>query len=192
WGNIRVKMEARKFTSTVTDENNSWSGQSRSYSSSYTTAVVLGQVMTYNDSDWSVFWSRGSGRNRPPNGTLRVGKHVGEDPDVTRANETVGYIVIEAGSGMIDGTPYLAGVGADTVRGVGNSPPYTYSIGGPAGATVAVASQTGMDGTEGGWGILYGSNPVSATSLRLAIDEDRSADSERSHTTEQVAYIVFG
>ncbi|MFQ5967683.1 MAG: hypothetical protein ACE5MI_08740, partial [Acidimicrobiia bacterium] len=187
-----VKMEAHTFTSTVTDENNSWSGQVRSYSQSYSTAVVLGQVMTTNDSDWSVFWSRGSGRNRPPNGTLRVGKHVGEDPDTTRANETIGYIIIEAGSGSIEGTPYLAAVGADSIRGVTNSPPYNYSISGPGGATVAVVSQTGMDGNNGGWALLYGTSPVSDSSLALAIDEDQSNDTERKHTTEQVAYIVFG
>jgi hypothetical protein len=38
---------------------------------------------------------------------------------------------------------------------------------------------------------LYGSNPLSATTLFLAIDEDQIGDVERKHTTEQVAYIVF-
>lgn len=44
-----VKLEAVKHTSTVTDQNNSWVGQNRAYSSRYTSPVVVGQVMTYND-----------------------------------------------------------------------------------------------------------------------------------------------
>jgi hypothetical protein len=186
-----VKMEAVKFNSTVTAENNNWTSQSRTYSNSYTNPVVLGQVMTYNDPDFSVFWSRGSSRSNPPSNTaLRVGKHVGEDSDNTRANETIGYIVIEAGSGQIGAQRYRAGLGADTVQGVGNAPPYTYALSGLTTASVAIASQAAMDDTNGGWAILYGTGPVTATSLRLAIDED-AFDTERSHPNEQVAYLVF-
>ena len=40
--------------------------------------VVVGQVMSYNDPDFSVFWSRGGTPDEPPsNTTLFVGKHVG-------------------------------------------------------------------------------------------------------------------
>ncbi len=55
------KMEAVKFTSTVTDENNNWTGESRTYQQTYTSPVVVGQVMTSNDA-WSVFWAAGSSR----------------------------------------------------------------------------------------------------------------------------------
>ena len=48
-----------------------------------------------------------------------------------------------------------------------------------------------MDGRDGGRPILYGPNAVAATGLNLAIDEDQANDSERRHTTEQVAYLVF-
>ena len=40
-----VKMEAVRYTSTVTDSNASWLGQSRSYTNSYTNPVVVGQVL---------------------------------------------------------------------------------------------------------------------------------------------------
>jgi hypothetical protein len=42
-----VKMEAVKYNSTVTDENNSWVGQPQTYGNTYTSPVVLGQVMSY-------------------------------------------------------------------------------------------------------------------------------------------------
>ncbi len=187
-----VKLEAKKFTSTVTDRKGSWSGESRTYGQSYTSPVVLGQVMTYNDARFSVFWSRGSSTGSPPSAsTLRVGKHVGEDLMTTRANETIGYLVVEAGSGAVDGIRYAAALGADTVRGTGNAPPYSYGLGGSVPFSVGVASQAAMDGNEGSWAILYGPAPVSSTNLSLAAEEDNAFDSERSHTTEQVAYIVF-
>ena len=59
----------------------------------------------------------------PSSAALYVGKHVGEDPNVSRADETIGYMVVESGSGTISGVAYEAGVGADIVEGVGNAPP---------------------------------------------------------------------
>ena len=130
------KMEAVKFTSTRTDENNSWVGESRSYLQSYSNPVVIGQVMTYNDPDWSVFWACGSSRSAPPTGSaLKVGKHVGEDSDTTRADETIGYIVIEtstSGTAEIEGLRYVAALGGDSIKGVGDCPAYNYSYYGHA------------------------------------------------------------
>ena len=97
-------MEAVRYTSTVTDHDSGWAGQTRSYLNSYTSPVVLGQVMTYNDTNFSAFWSRGNDPLSPPSASLLyVGKHVGEDPNLVRADETIGYIVIESGSGTISG-----------------------------------------------------------------------------------------
>ncbi len=187
-----VKMEAVKFTSTRTDQNNSWVGESRSYANAYSQPVVLGQVMTYNDPDWSVFWARGSSRGAPPSSSaLFVGKHVGEDADATRADEVIGYVVIEAGSGTTGTRSYVAGLGADTVMGMDNSPPYNYGISGLSSAGSAIVSAAAMDGGNGGWPVLYGASSVSTASLSLVFDEDQMNDSERKHSTEQVAYIVF-
>jgi hypothetical protein len=78
------------------------------------------------------------------------------------------------------------------VRGVDDAPPYLYPLTSfPATATSALASTAGMDGLEGGWPILYGAGAVAHDALGLAIEEDWYWDSERSHTTEQVAYLVF-
>jgi len=190
-----VTMEAVKFTSTVTDyATKSWRGESRSYANSYTNPVVMGQVMSANDPGWSAFWSHGKNRRHSAsNSTLFVGKHVGEDPDRTRADETLGYIVIESGSGTLGGVSYVAGLGADSIRGVDNNPvPYTYALNTGFEPQVAVASVSAMDGAEGGWAVVYGSNPVSTSKLDLVIDEDQAKDNERGHTTEQVAYLILG
>jgi hypothetical protein len=153
---------------------------------------VLGQVQSYNDARFSVFWSRGAAQSDPPSGgVLRVGKHVGEDPQRSRLAETVGYLVIEAGLSSADGVAILAGVGAPTVQGMDNNPPFQYSISGLSAASVAVAAVAGMYGDQGAWAVLYGADAVSAARLKLATDEDRALDAERVHVAENVSYLVF-
>ena len=189
-----VTMEAVKYTSTVTANANSWVAEARTFQNTYTSPVVVGQVMSVNDANWSVFWSMGSSRTNPVNASnLNVGKHVGEDPNTTRADETIGYIVIEAGSGTIDGVAYEAALGADTVKGFGNSSnPYTYSLsGGLSSTSAAAASISGMDGGNGGWAVLSGSPAFSTTSIGFHACEDQVGDSEQKHNTTQVGYIVF-
>ncbi len=195
-----VKMEAAKFTSTLTDRKGSWVGEIRSYAQPYTNPVVVGQVMSLNSYDstfgvdlWSAFWCSGSSRSSPPSSTaLWVGKHAGEDPR-TRDPEIMGYVVMETGSGSIGSTNYVAGLGSDSIRGVYNSPPYNYAVSGitsPATA-VTILGQAAMDGGDGSWAVLYGDDPITASGVNLAVDEDMAWDSERKHTTEQVGYIVF-
>jgi hypothetical protein len=195
-----IKMEAGKFQSTRTDGWRSWVGERIYPVQTYSHPVVLGQVMSLNSYDplwdfelWSVFWARGSSSTNPPNSTqMWMGKHSGEDYR-QRAVETVGYVVIEAGNGSTVAGKYMAGVTSDIIRGVGNKPPYRYNLSGisnPANA-VAILSSAGMDGNEGGWPILYGTTPITDAGLNLAIDEDWAIDYERSHTTEQAAYLVL-
>ena len=165
-----VQLEAVKYNSTVADENNSWVGETRTYGQSYVTPVVVGQVMSANDPEESVFWARGSSRTNPPNASnLVTGKTVNEDPNTTRANETIGYVVLEAGNGSVAGLNYQALLGADSVRGVGNAPPYDYVLSGLSAASVAVTSLAGMDGNNGGWALLYGPLDPSGASIYPAV-----------------------
>ncbi|HSP43953.1 MAG TPA: Ig-like domain-containing protein, partial [Luteolibacter sp.] len=190
-----VKMEAVKFTSTLTAYGNAnWVAEARTLQNNYATPVVVGQVMSANDARWSAFWSMGSSRTEPADAlNFNVGKHVGQDPDTSRADETIGYIVIEAGSGLIEGVRYEAGVGADIVQCFGDSAtPYSYPLtSGLPSASAAALSQTGMDGNDGAWAVLSGSSPITPTALRLHLAEDAFKDSRRKHATEQVNYIVF-
>ncbi len=48
-----------------------------------------------------------------------------------------------------------------------------------------------MNGGNGGWPVLYSSNPVTTNKLDVVIDEDILTDAERRHTKEQLAYIVM-
>ncbi len=190
-----VDMEAIKVLSDGTSGKGNWKTSDMELLApvnSYSSPVVLGQVMTENDTAWSVFWASDSNiKNIPSASTMYVGKHIGEDSSTARANELLGVILLESGNGSIDGVAFAAGVGADSVRGPDNGGPYSYAISGLSTSSEAIVSAAAMDGGDGGWPCLLGANPVSATNLDLIFDEDQVNDTERSHTTEQVAYIVF-
>ncbi len=175
----------------------------------YTNPVVLGQVISYNNSDFSVFWSYDcDDRANPPFASgmadgICVGKHIGEVSVgglvLSRNPENIGYIVIEGdldGVGGNDpvgtlttGVTYEVALGGDSIDGVDNAgASYTLNN---SGYTLAVASQAAMDGGDGGRAVLFGANPLAGNQIDLAIDEDTLGDLERSHTTENVAYWVF-
>ena len=183
-------LEARKYAGTTTATSSNWQVEEVGYQQTYQSPVVLGQVMSYNDPLWSVFYAQGATRISPPDSSgLYVGKHVGADPVTTRAEEMLGIIVLESGSGTLgDAVRYSAGVGADIVEGPDNNADgyaYQHAL---TSATGAVVSAAAMDGGDGGWPVVHG---VSGTELSLYFDEDQLGDSERQHTTEQVAYVVL-
>jgi len=187
-----VTMEAVKYRSAVTDSKSSWVGEWQTYANSYQNPVVIGQVMSADDPLPSSFWARGDSRASPPNAsTLYTGKTVCEDPDRIRTDELIGYLVIEAGSGILGNRYFEAGVGLDTVRGMGNAAPYAYPLDNLASAEVALLSMAAMDGSDGGWPVLVEDLDPSGTAIGIAVDEDQLKDSERGHTTEQIAYLVL-
>ena len=185
-----ITMEAVTYNATVTDRSGSWVGESRSYGQSYSNPVVLGQVMTFNDSDWSAFWAYGSARTNPPDSSnLNLGKNVAQDSNTARAAETIGYIVLEAGSGSIDGVAYEAAVGTDTVVGFNSNVNYSHGLGMTPDAVIL--STSGLDGGDGGWPALNGLDRITGDQFGLIFDEDQIGDSERNHTSEQIAYVAF-
>ena len=99
----------------------------------YTKPVVLGQVMTTNDPLWSVFWtSNGNSGNPPTAANIYVGMHIGEDGVTTRVTEDVGYVIVEESTGTTNSVDWEAKLGADSVQGVDNDPPYSYVFSGGA------------------------------------------------------------
>ncbi len=188
-----VKMEAWKYTSTVTDGDGNWTGQVRRYGRQYDNPVVLGQVMSANDA-WSVFWTQGSRRTDAPSATaLRTGKHTG-NTGLGRTNETIGVIVFESVTGTgLGGVPFEAAVGPATVQGVlHGTPAYTlYTLQTPMAAPqfVAVASPAGLQGDTGFWAQRHGqAGSGGSTYLLWSLDDDL----DRTHLTgEHVAYAAL-
>ena len=196
-----LRYEARKVLSTTT------AGQVPGFSlatsedvtsaitQSYADPHVVGQVMSFNDVNASVFWNfdcenRGDGAffSGQADG-ICIGKHIGQI-NGTRANETLGYIVIDAGAGTINDITFATAVGPLAGGGVGNSPPFNYSVSGDF--DIGVLSSAGENGGQGGWSILFGPDPLAPNTISWAIEEETVAgDRSRTHTTENVGYWVF-
>ena len=198
---IPFKYEAHKVLSTNTSGNsnpNNWSASrteniSSSIVNSYTKPAVMGQVMSYNDSDFSVFWSFDceNRRNRPFNDGMAdgicVGKHVGQIAE-ERMSETLGFIVAESGVYELEDFSMAVNYG-NSIKGVGNSPAYSFTL--DKAYTHGIVTKEAENGGQGGWSVLYGASPF-GSSLDLAIDEETIAgDTTRGHIGEDVAYWVF-
>jgi hypothetical protein len=188
-----VKMEAGTWAVAQTDRPASTVGVKRTYKNTYTKPIVLGQVMTHNDPKFSYFWSSADNRRLVPNATqCRFGKTVGEDPQLERQPEMLGYVVIEAGLGSLPGGVYYNAVGTDRKFQGMNLPPksdmfaalFPYSEG-------AVACQAGMINTDGSWAVIWPQQGVTEQQILLITDEDTTMDAERSNVTESAHYIVF-
>jgi hypothetical protein len=143
-----------------------------------------------------VFWSRGweEGETQVAfEGMTRwfTGKHVGEDTGTTRNDETVGYIVMEAGHATSDSIEIEAARGPVEVGGYveGNHAEYASDEPFSTKPAAAVLSQVFMNGKDGAWAILAGIS--SEGSMNVAVDEDTIGDEECNYKTEQVDYIVF-
>ena len=169
----------------------------------YVAPRVLGQVMSYDESNplFSVFYSYDceDADNRPFQGGLEngicIGKHIGQQndnpPQNDRSDEILGWIVVETITGDNSGATYQTGLTSDSIRGIGNSPPFSFGV--SETFDFAVATQEAQDGGQGGWAVFYGANPLANNELDLAIEEETDAgDASRRHTTEEVAFWGFG
>ncbi|MBF0198487.1 MAG: hypothetical protein HQL32_12290, partial [Planctomycetes bacterium] len=187
-----ITMEAVRYDSTHTDRKNNWTGESRTYHNTYTSPVVLGQVMSSNDLRPSEFWACGEDRHSIPSATtLYTGKHVAEDLDYARVTESIGYLVFEAGDYNSNNYAFSVQVGPESVTGMTNSPVVTYPLNLTEMADSVHLSSASMHGSDGGWPVLYGEDALTTESISLAIDEDQWKDSDRSHTLENVAYLAI-
>ena len=191
-----VNMEAVRVTSEQTFGYQNWNVNeylARDYQQDYVQPVVVGQVMTQNDTRWSVFWaSREISRTFPADQDgFQVARHAGEDANLDRAAETIGYVVTEAGTWILpDGTTMVTDLTNDKVRGMQtNAKGYRFDLKDIA-IDGVVLSSAAMDDGNGGWPVLKGI--PNGDRMYLAIDEDQLQDAERYHGTEQVAYVAFG
>jgi hypothetical protein len=168
-----MTFEAVKVVASETDGHDNWVGQQEFYANTYANPVVIGQVMTENDVNWSAFWaSNGRRFSAPSSAKLYVGKHVGEDPDTTRAPETLGYLVFEAGLGTVGAVSVEAGITPDIVEGVVEPENlWIESVASESGT--AVVSLGSMDGNDGGWAVRYGTGAFEGLELPVAVDEDQ-------------------
>lgn len=188
-----IKMEAFTYTSTVTDgKTNNWNGQSQTLSQSYTSPVVIGQVMTTNDTGHSQFWAHNGSSAPPTNGAVYTGKHISEDNDLARADEIIGVVVIEQANGTLGSIVYEARLQTQTIDRIDDTHTnYAFNTAFNSTPEVGIISLAGVSGTDGPITSLYGSSPLSTTNIYPVIMETEIVDTEQSGNTEYVPYLVF-
>lgn len=112
-------------------------------------------------------------------------------PDLVSA-ETIGYIGISQSTGTFTSltgasVSYEVALSQDVFKGwdeTARSHSFSQSF---ASAPLVVAHQDSRDGSNGGWARLYS---ATATEVKFVVDEDKSCDTEREHTTEKVGFLA--
>ena len=161
----------------------------------YTAPVALVGLISSDDAQPSApFVNDCENRGNPafasgPADGLCVGKHTGQIA-TSRANETIGVIIAESGTGTVNDIFYRFERGANTINGVGTNTSTGYSV--PEDFDAAVATQTGENGGQGGWATFIGADPLPAGFIRISIDEEVVAgDTSRTHINEEVDVFAF-
>jgi len=136
------------------------------------TLVTLGDGVNQNASETSV----AVGQEYADNRVVEV--YVAENP-----NLTVQYIFKADGNtndNVINNTSNSS-LGPETYPGSSASSLYS-----------GILAMPSMDGTDGGWPCFWGTDPLAGGIASMVVDEDTITDSERNHTDEEVAYLIFG
>ncbi len=192
--NADLRMEAFKYNSTVTDTASSWVGEQQTYALSYVNPMVFGQVMTYNDVNWSSFWSYGASRTDPPSPTvLYTGKNVAEDTNVTRNDEILGVVVFEQVHNYLGSIEYEANISTQSIDRIDDTPPDQLNFMQSFSTTpeVAIVNQTGVAGGNGAHAVFYGSNPLTQAALGITVMEDEINDTEQTGALEYCSALAF-
>ncbi|MBU1922371.1 prepilin-type N-terminal cleavage/methylation domain-containing protein [Patescibacteria group bacterium] len=187
-----TKIEAHKYnTSTVGSKAGGWSGDSKTYGHTYSSApVVLHQVMSNSDSTWITSWvSSPSSRSSPPTVAGFQISLNGASVTATHGAEDIGWVAIEAGkTSSIDSALFETQITSDSIEGHDNGC-YTFSFNQSYTYTpLIIAAQQEMDGTDGAW--LVGCS-LSQSQAGFHAEEDQVGDSERSHGSETGAFAAF-
>ncbi|MFC4991615.1 cadherin domain-containing protein [Rubritalea tangerina] len=217
-----VVMEAVRIESQLTAHSKDWTAEEVSYANSYEAPVVVGQVMSANDPRWSVFWSMGKKKHDTASSKyLHVGKHVGSDEERERASETLGYIVIESGTGFINGVAYEAGLGDQSkhhrhpkfekfakfskhfkhFHNKGWKNDGVLDLNGDLVSASAVAlSVTGVADKKGLWPVLLADEPLNPEGISFHLEQDTMKHSKRhwyhhkaknKHHDDHVGFLIF-
>lgn len=190
-GSTKVEAHVQENVSTVANSS-SWIGDSVTYDHSYSdNPLVLHQVMSSNDNDWITSWvSQNGSRTAPPNTSgMNIALNAAQ---VTTSNahaaEDIGWIAFEDnGTDTYESVEFRTEHGNEAIYGYDDGC-YSYTHGGTYSEPIVLAAQTTMDGADGSWIAMCS---LDSTSVGLTAEEDQYSDSERSHTSEDYALIIF-
>lgn len=109
-----------------------------------------------------------------------------EESNGSHTTETVGYVAVEQGVSSVDGTPFEVGTTTNTVTDSWHAVGFSGSYGS---APAVVADMQTEDGGNTA-GLRY--RNLTASQVELKVEEEESADTEVSHTDENVGFWAIG
>lgn len=146
------------------------------------TPAVLSQVQSANEDSFVV-----TRQHDADSGGFRLGLSREEALSKTaRAEETVGWVAIEHGSGDWSGLAYEAGSTGRTVDHRGHDHAFETAFDAEPALLAGLASRFGPDTA------INRVTSVDDTGFRSFVQEEKSRDSETRHTDEAIDYIAFG
>lgn len=159
--------------------NNSW--ETVTFASGFaSTPVVLTQVQSFNDPGWVGSRQTGDGA-----GSVNFALEAEEAARVLHAPEVVGWLAIEPGIGVWNGHAYEAGHTPNGVTHKWYTTKFDQSF--PA-APNLLASLASYDGGESSH-LRY--KNLNSGSVQVLVEEDKTNDKEKNHTTEVVDYLAI-
>ncbi|NBC96407.1 MAG: PKD domain-containing protein, partial [Deinococcus-Thermus bacterium] len=145
------------------------------------TPIVLASVNTRNEADPVAVRLRNISAT-----SFEIGLDEQEANAASHAVETIAFIAVEPGTGMLGDWHYEAGRTADTVTHRDHGLSYSSGF---ATAPVLFADMQSTDGPD--TATLRARN-VTAAGATISVEEEQSRDSEMNHTTETAGYLVLG
>jgi len=141
--------------------------------------VVLSQAVTTNDPKAVV-----TRQQNPTKNSFSVYLQ-GQESHPGHGNETVAWVAVEAGSDQTGGLAYEAGVTADVVTHGWYEVPFAQSY---QSAPVVLAAMQQSHGPDPS-GLRM--QALTASRMKVMVEEEQSRDQEMNHTTEPVGYLTF-
>lgn len=187
-----TKIEAHVETVSTVGSIAGWSSDIYEYDHNFDNPpIVLHQVMSDDDPSWITTWARGTSSAANPPGTqdFRMALQAAEViSSQGHGPETVGWVAIEdVGTDTHEGLPFQTIIGNEAVFGHADGC-YSTTYGGPYTDPITIASQTTMDGGNGGWLSMCA---LTDTEVGFHVEEDQFTDAERTHTDEDYTAIMF-
>lgn len=159
--------------------NHNW--QTPSFSQSFgSTPIVLSQIVTANEA------SAATVRQRNVNtGSFQLKVDEEEGNDRVHSFETVHYIALSIGSGVLNGQSIRTGTTGTTVDERWDTVPFGSSFTDP---DFLATMQT----TAGGDPAALRYRSLVSSSVQVKVEEEQSANSETGHVNEEVGWMVIG
>ena len=156
--------------------------------------VVIHTVSSNNDTEWIASQvNNGATRQaEPTTSTMELTLMDTYDGCTHTANESIDYIAFDEVHGTFGGVEFDA-VRSNDGPACCNANGYNVNFKGAFSSApgVVLAAMLGVDGGDGGHGLVHTGTAVGTTNVRVGVDED-GPGADRNHTTEVVGVIAFG